>query len=101
MIRKKSFDLAMEYFDTNLWKEISDCDMFAVRLPEDRIGYCIVMGMMGNHILKPLILSASANFRIGFQQAAVWAGILSVCVQIAQRNTITAPRKYQRCIVRS
>lgn len=50
MIRKKSFDLAMEYFDTNLWEEISDCDMFAVRLPEDRIGYCIVMGMMGNHI---------------------------------------------------
>ena len=56
MIRKKSFDTAMTYFDTFLWEHVSDCDMFAVTLPGDRIGYCIAMGALGSHISLALYI---------------------------------------------
>ena len=49
MIHKKTYDLAMAYINSHIYHEMSDADVYAVSLPGDRIGYCLIMGMIGSH----------------------------------------------------
>ncbi|MGN0982904.1 MAG: DUF6930 domain-containing protein [Candidatus Limivicinus sp.] len=50
MATEKMYELAFQYKDTKLWQQIYDDEMFAVRLTDGEIGYCSVMGMMGDHL---------------------------------------------------
>lgn len=49
MFSDKLFELAFIYKKTKLWKMLWDSEIFAVSLPNDEIGYCCVMGAMGEH----------------------------------------------------
>ena len=41
---------AFQYRDTELWKELTDSDVFAFRLSDGETGYCCVMGNAGEHL---------------------------------------------------
>ncbi|MDE7245689.1 MAG: hypothetical protein K2O18_17190, partial [Oscillospiraceae bacterium] len=49
MISEKLFEAAFLYKKTKLWKSLLDTEIFAVRLPDGEIGYCSVMGFLGEH----------------------------------------------------
>ena len=49
MSTEKMFDLAFAYKKSKLWKRLYDSELFAVRLPNGKTGYCSVMGMLGEH----------------------------------------------------
>lgn len=44
------YDKAFAYFNTELYKTLFDSDIFAVRFTDGEIGYCCLMGMLGEHI---------------------------------------------------
>jgi len=44
------YDLAMQYKETKLWKQLYDSELFAVKLSNGELGYCSVMGELGEHI---------------------------------------------------
>lgn len=44
------YDKAFAYFNTELYKTLFDSDIFAVRFTDGEIGYCCVMGMLGEYI---------------------------------------------------
>lgn len=50
MYKKSLYDKAFKYFQTNLWKQFYDTDLFAVKFKDGEIGYCCVMGQLGKHI---------------------------------------------------
>ncbi len=47
MFSDKLFELAFIYKKTKLWKMLWDSEIFAVSLPNGEIGYCSVMGAIG------------------------------------------------------
>ena len=47
MATERMYDLAFQYKKTKLWKKLYDTDIFAIRFADGTIGYCCVMGMMG------------------------------------------------------
>ncbi len=49
MISEKLLELAFLYKKTKLWKCLYDTELFAVRLPGGEIGYCSIMGLLGEH----------------------------------------------------
>lgn len=49
MFSDKLFELAFIYKKTKLWKMLWDNEIFAVSLPDGQIGYCSVMGAIGEH----------------------------------------------------
>lgn len=54
MPAEKLFDIALQYKKTKLWKRLSDTALFAFRLSNGEIGYCSVMGDLGEHIALAL-----------------------------------------------
>ena len=50
MYKKSLYDKASDYFKTDLWKQFYDTDLFAVKFRDGEIGYCCVMGQLGEHI---------------------------------------------------
>ena len=49
MATEKMYDLAFQYKGTKLWQQFYDDELFAVRLSDGEIGYCCVMGRIGEH----------------------------------------------------
>lgn len=49
MATDKMYDLAFQYKGTKLWQQLYDDELFAVQLSDRAIGYCCVMGMIGEH----------------------------------------------------
>ena len=47
MATERMYDLAFQYKKNKLWKKLYDTDIFAVRFADGTIGYCCVMGMIG------------------------------------------------------
>ncbi|MBR2699041.1 MAG: hypothetical protein IKE76_10655 [Clostridia bacterium] len=47
MIPDRLFELAFIYKKTKLWKKLWDTQIFGVRFSDGDIGYCCIMGMMG------------------------------------------------------
>ena len=43
------YQLAFRFRERKMWKTLSDTDLFAVRFSDGEIGYCCVMGMLGEH----------------------------------------------------
>ncbi|MCI9136242.1 MAG: hypothetical protein HFH48_01550 [Lachnospiraceae bacterium] len=75
MISDKLYTLAFEYKRTKLWKKLSDTEMFAVRLPEDRIGYISVMGMAGGHCALGLYIGEEGLNSFRRMAKADWAAM--------------------------
>ena len=49
MATERMYELAFQYKGTKLWQQLYDDELFAVRLSDGAIGYCCVMGMIGEH----------------------------------------------------
>jgi len=58
MYSDQTYELMFAYRQTKLWKELYDTDLFAVALPEGEIGYCSVMGNLGEHIALALFVGS-------------------------------------------
>lgn len=54
MIPDTLYDLAFQFKKTKLWEKLFDSQLFAVRHADGGIGYCCVMGMMGEHLALAL-----------------------------------------------
>lgn len=50
MYPDRLYDLALNYRKTKLWKALYDSEFFTVSLSNGQIGYCCVMGFLGEHI---------------------------------------------------
>lgn len=55
ILNDSMLSVAFRYRETNLWKELTDSDVFAVRLSTGEIGYCCVMGNAASIMLSPYI----------------------------------------------
>ena len=49
MATERMYELAFQFKGVKLWQLLSDDEIFAVRLSDGEIGYCSVMGRMGDH----------------------------------------------------
>ncbi len=58
MQTEKMYELAFQYRAERLWTKLYDTELFAVRLTDGEIGYCTVMGMLGEHIALGLYVGA-------------------------------------------
>ena len=47
---EKMYELAFQYKSTKLWQQLYDDELFAVQLEDGEIGYCSIMGELGDHI---------------------------------------------------
>lgn len=56
MYPDRLYDLALNYRKTKLWKVLYDSEFFAVSLSNGQIGYCCVMGFLGEHIALALYI---------------------------------------------
>lgn len=56
---EKMYELAFQYKSTKLWKQLYDDELFAVRLEDGEIGYCSIMGELGDHIALGLYIGES------------------------------------------
>lgn len=56
MYPDRLYDLALDYRKTKLWKALYDSEFFAVTLSNGQIGYCCVMGFLGEHIALALYI---------------------------------------------
>lgn len=52
------YDLALQYRKTKLWKKLYDDTIFAVKFSDGQIGYCCVMGLLGEHIALAVYIGA-------------------------------------------
>ncbi len=43
------YDLALAFRNAKLWKRLYDSEIFAVSLSNGEIGYCCIMGCLGEH----------------------------------------------------
>ena len=53
------YELAFQYKRTKLWKKLYDSDIFAVKFSDGEIGYCCVMGRMGDYISLGVYVGAA------------------------------------------
>lgn len=54
MNRYPTYDLAFIFKKSKLWQLLREQQIFAVNLPDGRIGYCVVMGANGEHMALSL-----------------------------------------------
>lgn len=50
MIPDTLFDIALRFKKVKLWNRLHDTQLFAVRHSDGTLGYCCVMGMLGEHL---------------------------------------------------
>ena len=58
MDRFPTYDLAYTFKKSKLWQLIREQQVFAVRLPDGQIGYCLIMGQNGEHMALSLHIGA-------------------------------------------
>lgn len=94
MDQDKLFELAFAYRKTKLWKKLFDTEMFAVSLPDGRIGYCSVMGYLGDHLALALYVGEKGLESFRRMEAPETVGMLEFqeflycqdCLQCALEN---------------
>jgi hypothetical protein len=55
---EKLYDTALQYKKTKLWKQLVDTELFALKLSNGEIGYCSVMGELGEHVALGLYIGS-------------------------------------------
>ena len=93
MASDRLYDLAMQYKKTKLWKKLSDSMLIGVRLPDGSIGYCSIMGMMGEHIAIAVYCGTDgfATYRMMYEGGTdsssvtdmIWRALSQKCLQCA------------------
>lgn len=75
MPKEKLYDIALQYKKTKLWKQLSDTELFALKLSNGKIGYCSVMGELGEHIALALYVGCDGldSYRKMFEANAVYS----------------------------
>ena len=60
------YDLAFKFKSTEIWKYVYEDELFAVKLSDDRIAFCSIMGSTGQHIALALYIGAEGfeSFRM-------------------------------------
>ena len=60
------YDLGFRYKDTAIWKYVYEDELFAVKLSDERIAYCSIMGRTGQHVALSLYIDAEGyeSFRM-------------------------------------
>ena len=58
MDNQSIYDLAYTFKKSKLWQLIREQQIFAVRLPDGQIGYCLIMGQNGEHMALSLHIGA-------------------------------------------
>ena len=58
MDKHSIYDLAYTFKKSKLWQLIREQQVFAVRLPDGQIGYCLIMGQNGEHMALSLHIGA-------------------------------------------
>lgn len=58
MATEKMFQLAFQFRGTKLWQLLYDDEVFAVQLSDGEIGYCCVMGRLGDHLALALYVGS-------------------------------------------
>jgi hypothetical protein len=53
---ERLYDLALQFKNSKLWKQLSDTELFALELLNGETGYCCVMGELGEHIALALYI---------------------------------------------
>lgn len=96
MASDKLYGLALQYKKTKLWKTLMDSTLFAVRLADGQIGYCCVMGELGEHIALALYIGAEGfdsyqriadpNLRGEMQGEYEELGLIQNCLQCSFEN---------------
>ena len=50
MVADRLWDKAFQYKKEKMWEHFNDSDIFAIDLPSGGIGYCCIMGQLGEHL---------------------------------------------------
>jgi len=58
MFPDRAYSLAFAFRKEKLWKHLYDTELFAVSLPNGEIGYCSVMGFLGEHLALALYVGS-------------------------------------------
>ena len=77
MPSERLYDIALQYKKTKLWKQLLDSELFALKLSNGEIGYCSVMGDLGEHIALGLYIGSAAldSYRLLFEAEDVHSRI--------------------------
>jgi hypothetical protein len=72
MPEDKLYDIALQYKNTKLWKQLGDTELFALELSNGETGYCSVMGELGEHIALALYIGRNGldSYRNMFEAQA-------------------------------
>ena len=67
------YDLAFKFKSTEIWKSVYEDELFAVKLSDDRIAFCSIMGNTGQHIAFALYIGAEGyeSFRTLHDRSAI------------------------------
>ena len=70
MYSERLYSLAFAVRKTKLWKTLYDNELFAVSMSNGEIGYCSVMGALGEHLALALYIGSEGldSYRL-FQEA--------------------------------
>lgn len=90
MATERMYDLAFQYKKTKLWKLLYDDEIFAVKLSDGAIGYCSVMGMMGQHLALGLYVGDEGyqSYRILLDRGSVCGGSIMMDELLAAQNCL-------------
>ncbi|MCD8089703.1 MAG: hypothetical protein LUD81_03610 [Clostridiales bacterium] len=89
------YEKALEYKKTKLWKKLSDSQLIAVEHSDGTIGYCCIMGKMGQHIALAVYpgeegLSSLRNLYYNSPFDPIWVNrekmILQSCISCSFEN---------------
>ena len=58
MATDRMYELALRFKGTKLWQMLYDDEVFAVKLSDGEIGYCSVLGMLGDHYALTLYVGS-------------------------------------------
>lgn len=58
MYPDRLYELAFAFRKAKLWKYLYDTELFAVSLPNGEIGYCSIMGFLGEHLALALYVGS-------------------------------------------